>query len=423
MWQREERHDEQGQVTGIEVGYYVRSSVLGGAVVSELDELGGKVRSRVYVGEEVLAELTQGWVTWRHEEPATGARGESNRDGQFLDVGRQFDAAGVNVGAGPPLIIPGAGRDETGNGVMSLLGGLPSGRCSSDGMMIDCVWASQMRGDGVSLFKGTGSVYECATNDCGERILTIIGRRYDGSTYRHSGVVRPGDLGWDGALDGTYRRREGSDGSYNFARMGGGAPDPQRSDWQRKQEIATRVARGPITNEDRNFARHMVERAYDKCNPNAQNMPRNMVTMVLAATSSSTPLAAEMMSILRLESPPGEILERPKGDAGPAQLTTYWSSNYPQLIVGDAYGNWKGRESNTGFDGSVEDNLASMRNIVFFNKVLHGSFEKAAYWYGPGTVASPRAPYAAAVMNNYNNVYKAFFECIARELKKRADNY
>ena len=68
-----------------------------------------------------------------------------------------------------------------------------------------------------------GSVYECATNDCGERILTIIGRRYDGRTYTHSGVVRPGDLGWDGALDGTYRRRVGAEVPRNtFMRVSGG---------------------------------------------------------------------------------------------------------------------------------------------------------------------------------------------------------
>ena len=280
---REERHDEQGQVTSIEVGYYVRSSVLGGEVVSELDETGGKVRSRVYAGGEVLAELSQGWVTWRHEEPVTGARGESNRDGQFADVGRQFDAAGVNVGAGPPLIVPGAGPDETGNGVMSLLGGLPSGRCSTDGMMIDCLWASQLRGDGVSLFKGTGSVYECATNDCGERILTIIGRRYDGRTYTHSGVVRPGDLGWDGALDGTYRRRVGAEvprntfmrvsggGSISGTASAGGVPAPQNPGSLNLERLKTNLTEllGDSKSDCAGYVRALIKQA----DANTRNNP------------------------------------------------------------------------------------------------------------------------------------------------------
>ena len=121
---REERRDENGQVTSVEVGYYVRSTVLGGALVSELNEAGGKIKSRVYVGGEVLAELLPGRVVWRHEEPVTGARGQSNRDGQFADAGLQFDPTGVNVGVGPPLIVPGAEPTDAGNGMMSLLGGV-----------------------------------------------------------------------------------------------------------------------------------------------------------------------------------------------------------------------------------------------------------------------------------------------------------
>ncbi len=166
------------------------------------------------------------------------------------------------------------------------------------------------------------------------------------------------------------------------------------------------------------WAEKMVEKTYDKCNPNAQNMPKGLIKIVLAATASNTTLAAQMMSILRVESPPGQILERPGGDVGPAQLTTYWSRNYPQLIVGNAYGSWHDR-TDQPFDGSVEDNITTMRNIVFFNIMLHGgSFKKAAYWYGPGAVQSPREKYAAGAMNNYNDIYKPFFDCIARELEK-----
>lgn len=202
---REERHDENGQVTGIEVGYYVRSSVLGGAVVSELDELGGKVKSRVYAGDTVLAELSQGWVTWRHEEPVTGARGESNRDGQFADTGRQFDPAGVNLGAGPPLIIPGVEPSESGKGVMSLLGGLPLGRCKVDGMSIDCLWAAEMRDNRTA--------YECPDGDCGPRFDRERGRYEYFNAY--------GD-GWGGYMP-AGARYEG--GGRWYVNVGGGDPN------------------------------------------------------------------------------------------------------------------------------------------------------------------------------------------------------
>lgn len=63
--------------TTSEVEYYVRSSVLGGKTVTELDASGGKKLTKVYTGDAVLAEqrVTSGVgaVYWRHEDLVTGS--------------------------------------------------------------------------------------------------------------------------------------------------------------------------------------------------------------------------------------------------------------------------------------------------------------------------------------------------------------
>lgn len=235
---REERHDDNGQVSSVEVNYYVPSTVLGGAVVSELDGQGGKVRSRVYAGGEVLAELLPGWVAWRHEEPMTGKRGESNRDGQFSDSGLLFDPMGVNLGDGPPLVIPGTEPTEVGNGVMSLLGGLPLGRCKVDGMSIDCLWASQMRGDGDSLFGGTATAFQCPTQDCAPRrviylgkptwaVFNVYGDGYQGYVPATGGYVGAGYFIPHGAR-AAPRLENRSDGfDTNFAELNGATGERQ----------------------------------------------------------------------------------------------------------------------------------------------------------------------------------------------------
>lgn len=196
------------------------------------------------------------------------------------------------------------------------------------------------------------------------------------------------------------------------------------ADTSRKQKhaIAKSVAGGAISQWVYNYVERNVEKVYNQCNPNANDMPKRLVTIVWAAakegateTQRGWDIAAQTFSIMRREAAQGEMQEKPAGDAGPAQLTTWWKRNYPELIVGNTYGTWNGR-SDTAFDGNVWDNIATLRNIVLFNNALHGSFEKTAYWYGPGSVEAPRQSYADAVIRNYKNVYKPFFECMANKL-------
>lgn len=66
------------------------------------------------------------------------------------------------------------------------------------------------------------------------------------------------------------------------------------------------------------------------------------------------------------------------GDAGPAQLTISGVRNNPRLaplVVGNAYGTWHGRlvpGRDYSFDGSVQDNVATLRNLVRFGRSEYG---------------------------------------------------
>lgn len=67
----------------ISTNYYLRSSVLGGKVITELSQSGQKQKGYVFAGEQVLAEQENNAVKWRHENPVTGSRGGSFANGFF----------------------------------------------------------------------------------------------------------------------------------------------------------------------------------------------------------------------------------------------------------------------------------------------------------------------------------------------------
>lgn len=108
--------------------------------------------------------------------------------------------------------------------------------------------------------------------------------------------------------------------------------------------------------------------------------------------------------------------ETPGGDAGPAQLTSWWKTNHPELIQDNAYGSWNGR-TNKPFDGNVNDNIQTLGNIVRFSYQRYGNYPAIAYWYGPGdpnnakNAAKNRANYQADTMSRYAK-YQEFFNCL-----------
>ncbi|MCC6328620.1 MAG: hypothetical protein IT174_08895 [Acidobacteria bacterium] len=79
-------------VSSTKTEYYIRSSVLGGKVLTELREDGTKKQTNVYTGEAVIAEQMSfpadgqhqaewGYVVWKHEDPVTGSYSRKHADG------------------------------------------------------------------------------------------------------------------------------------------------------------------------------------------------------------------------------------------------------------------------------------------------------------------------------------------------------
>lgn len=150
--------------------YYLRSSVLGGQVVAEINGTGGMQKQNVYAGGEVLAtQTTGGQVTWRHDNAVTGSRGYSLANGHFSRE-MEADPTGVDVGLYDPFIMWNDGGNLEPERPM-LLGGMnePTGRCTLDGMAIECDQAMRMLDH--------GSAAQCPNNDCGPRSVVYQGQR------------------------------------------------------------------------------------------------------------------------------------------------------------------------------------------------------------------------------------------------------
>jgi YD repeat-containing protein len=81
--------------------YYLHSTVLAGLAVAELNATGQKTKRYLYVGLRELAEEAGGNVTWLHEEPVTGSRGNSTSAGDYFPKA-EFNADGIDVGFAPP---------------------------------------------------------------------------------------------------------------------------------------------------------------------------------------------------------------------------------------------------------------------------------------------------------------------------------
>lgn len=143
--------------------YYLRSSVLGGQVVTELHgdangnsnwgwALGSKLRGYVYSGSEVIAEQTisrangvnYGFVKWRHVDPISESQASSHRDvyspngGGYVD--RESDPLGIETGFENPAQAPGWPIDAEQPGFTGgSTGWNPNApKCTFDGFDIDC---------------------------------------------------------------------------------------------------------------------------------------------------------------------------------------------------------------------------------------------------------------------------------------------
>jgi hypothetical protein len=140
--------------------YYVRSSVLGGRVIAEVNSAGQKQKRNIYLGAEVLAsEGVGGAITWKHEAALTGSEGVSVAGGGY-SAAAEYDPTGVNVGLEAPTATGGLFDAEMPT-LIDSNGGAGGMRCTVDGLVMDCGWAQYLQ--------GVGAIAQCSNNDCGPR--------------------------------------------------------------------------------------------------------------------------------------------------------------------------------------------------------------------------------------------------------------
>jgi len=173
--------------------YYLRSTVLGGKILTEYSHSGGWTKDYIYLGDEVIATKDATSVNWRHQDPLTGSRGESSIQGYYAQK-VEPDPMGVDVGLADPWSFPPEAPHEP--EIASLDPGFPTGRCRVEGMIFDCNQARR-------LFQ-EHNASECPNADCGPHLVTVTQSR-NGKTIAESSYLAPqGDPAWDGSLDGTY---------------------------------------------------------------------------------------------------------------------------------------------------------------------------------------------------------------------------
>ncbi len=91
--------------TPVATVYFLRSSVLGGRIITELNESGQKRKGYVFAGSQLLAEQENSVVNWKLENPLTGSRGDAAENGFFSPMAEP-DPMGVNLGFTDPFAEP-----------------------------------------------------------------------------------------------------------------------------------------------------------------------------------------------------------------------------------------------------------------------------------------------------------------------------
>ena len=141
--QLKKRISQSNQTT---VTYYVRSSVLGGRVITELSGQGVKQKGFVFGGSQEIARQENNVVVWQHVNPLTGSSGDSFANGNYI-ITNEPDPMGVNVGTEDPLAgLPMDGFEPTPERPMIFSLGEPGGcgfnpnctTCTLDGFEIGC---------------------------------------------------------------------------------------------------------------------------------------------------------------------------------------------------------------------------------------------------------------------------------------------
>ena|GEM_PF-4665628 len=420
--------------------YYLRSGVTGN-VIREYDYSGALVKSNVFIGDQMIAQQSVSTgntqMLWQHRNPVTGDSVSTDSVGHTMEIVR-MDPTGVGMGDSDPFSTPQAGFGEVAGQDTSqpLMGSMVaaffpiggSAGCTVDGMLTGCAL--------VNTILSAGAGVQCPENDCGnvridkywasgrvtseigvldanalEQGFGINGTGYVPVGYQFVGANASGPLYLhDGQTINGFDPNSGLITESQARRL---TQDEAHMPWDRALNVSW--AAGPQDPELLLYANKYYINHFDDCNGSSYGITKDQAALAITAGSLDPTRAAQVAAIWTRED---GMAIRPGGDAGPAQLTTWWSRNHPELIVGNAYGSWKGRiPDNARFDGDPLDNLMTLSNIIGFSlNRYNGSFRKTAYNYGPPP-ASARESYASDAVHNYD-YFKPFFDCLKQKGSK-----
>lgn len=200
-----------------------------------------------------------------------------------------------------------------------------------------------------------------------------------------------------------------------------GSPAPWRTDHRDGAGRTQRQAKK---------AERRVKNNYDDCVRkvfgNGSQFPipsASAAQLSLLAGSLDPNLSAMVAAIWQFEA--GGFNYFPTGDNGPMQLTSWWSRNHPELILGGAYDQINRRGANTRLPfspnpslgvGDPVANIITGGNIVRFLYNHHGvnksgDWSRIPHFYGPNSKTWPRQKYTEQIMPAFEK-YKQFFDCL-----------
>jgi YD repeat-containing protein len=186
------------------ITYYLRSSVLGGAIIEEIGSNGEKQAGYVYAGAELLARQANNEVVWKHQTPNQTAQFESHANGTVNRI--ELDPVGADVGVFAPPVPDTNGRD--GDIGSNHMGGLMdsryadltniSGGCMIDGMAASCSQAARIVNSGAGVM-GPSSTTRWNRNtrrfEFFHAYADASGWMAAGASYRGAGRVWVSDSG------------------------------------------------------------------------------------------------------------------------------------------------------------------------------------------------------------------------------------
>ncbi|MDT4967431.1 MAG: hypothetical protein QOJ64_2168 [Acidobacteriota bacterium] len=153
---------EDGAIT-----YYVRSSVLGGQAITELNQSGQKRRGYVYAGEQVIAKQEGGQVLWDQRDVSGVSNRLTNGSGTVTSK-IETDPLSVQVDDSANYNYNGGGNGYAYNG-SGFYGSpqVPDMGCMSDGVPTSCSMVIRQINAGVAV--------QCPNNNCGPRAVNLPG--------------------------------------------------------------------------------------------------------------------------------------------------------------------------------------------------------------------------------------------------------